>query len=517
MNAADYYAEAKENWRILLLTAMLLVSALAIAPGPQTDNATNLQFGLQLSGGTQVRAPLEGKMVTGLDYSDGPDPTAVESNASSALELPLSDVEARPGAGAFEVYDENVSDEAIASALQASGFDVQADDVEEGLTEATYDEAQSVVRTKLSESTQFSGGRVTIQQTPTGDKFLKVEVPGAERDEVLDLLNERGVVRVVAVYPATENGTTVSRNATVLNQDDLDPGAVRESDRGESFVPVTLTEDARDRFSEDMRQYGFAQQGGVTCLFDENPQAPGHCLVVYKDGEYVNSFGMAPTLSQPIREGTFGGSFRMTTGTGPNATESAQDVRIALQAGALPSDLQVDEGDNRFIEPQYAQEFKRFSLITGIVSAIAVAIVVFVRYREPRVAAPMVATALAEVFVLLGFAASIGLALDLSHIAGFIAVIGTGVDDLVIIADEVLNQGDVRTRRVFQSRFRKAFWVIGVAAITTIIAMAPLTVLSLGDLTGFALVTIVGVLIGVLVTRPAYGDILRALMTRQQD
>jgi preprotein translocase subunit SecD len=89
------------------------------------------------------------------------------------------------------------------------------------------------------------------------------------------------------------------------------------------------------------------------------------------------------------------------------------------------------------------------------------------------------------------------------------------VDDLIIIADEILQQGEVATGRVFQSRFRKAFWVIGAAAATTIIAMSPLTVLGLGDLTGFAIVTIVGVLVGVLVTRPAYGDILRNLVLRQ--
>jgi len=42
--------------------------------------------------------------------------------------------------------------------------------------------------------------------------------------------------------------------------------------------------------------------------------------------------------------------------------------------------------------------------------------------------------------------------------------------------------------------------------------MSPLAVLSLGDLQGFAIVTIVGVLIGVLITRPAYGDVLRNLL-----
>ena len=40
-------------------------------------------------------------------------------------------------------------------------------------------------------------------------------------------------------------------------------------------------------------------------------------------------------------------------------------------------------------------------------------------------------------------------------------------------------------------------------------------VLGLGDLSGFAIFTILGVLIGVLVTRPAYGDILRTLLTER--
>jgi preprotein translocase subunit SecD len=102
--------------------------------------------------------------------------------------------------------------------------------------------------------------------------------------------------------------------------------------------------------------------------------------------------------------------------------------------------------------------------------------------------------------------------LDLSHIAGFIAVIGTGVDDLIIIADEVMAEGSVSSARIFRNRFRAAFWIIGAAAVTTIVALSPLAVLSLGDLRGFAIVTILGVLIGVLITRPAYGDILKFLL-----
>jgi preprotein translocase subunit SecD len=192
--------------------------------------------------------------------------------------------------------------------------------------------------------------------------------------------------------------------------------------------------------------------------------------------------------------------------------EEARNLQLSLDAGRLPAPLNFEQDDSLSLSPALADRFKMNSLIVGLLAVLAVSTVVYGRYRRPEVAAPMVFTALSEVYLLLGFVAFVQYPLNLSHIAGFIAVIGTGVDDLVIIADEILQQGEVATGRVFQSRFRKAFWVIGAAAATTIVAMSPLTVLSLGDLSGFAIITIVGVLIGVFITRPAYGDILRNLV-----
>jgi preprotein translocase subunit SecD len=234
------------------------------------------------------------------------------------------------------------------------------------------------------------------------------------------------------------------------------------------------------------------------------------------DGEVVNAFGMSPGLAADMQSGawTKNPSFILQT---QNFSE-AREVAVNLRAGALPAALDVGPdgaGTSSYVSPSQGQSFKTNSLITGIIAVLAVSGVVFLRYGEPKVALPMIVTALSEVVVLLGLAAGIGYPLDLSVIAGFIAVIGTGVDDLIIIADEVMSEGDVNSRRVFKSRFRKAFWVIGAAAATTIIAMSPLAVLSLGDLQGFAIFTILGVVVGVLLTRPAYGDILRALLTNR--
>jgi preprotein translocase subunit SecD len=223
----------------------------------------------------------------------------------------------------------------------------------------------------------------------------------------------------------------------------------------------------------------------------------------------VYGSSIAPTLASSINSGEFANDprFQMQTGS----LEEAEELEVNLQSGALPTKFEVVT--ENFISPTLAQKFKPLSLVTALIAWLVVSGIVYVWYRDLKVAIPMLVTAASEVFLLLGFAAAIGLSLDLSHIAGFIAVIGTGLDDLIIMADEILQRKEtVETGRVFKNRFRKAFWIIGMAAATTIIAMSPLAVLSLGDLRGFAIVTIVGVIIGIAITRPAYGDVLRTLM-----
>jgi len=276
-----------------------------------------------------------------------------------------------------------------------------------------------------------------------------------------------------------------------------------------------------------MNSQGFTTVGdGVeNCEFDvdededprdsDDPDWDQHCLFTVVDDEIIYGAAMggdlAESIAEPNEEWLNNPSFVLQTGTGDEGFAQAQNLEINLRAGELPTDLSVESSS--FISPSLAQQFIIFAIVTALMAWLSVCAVVYYWYRDIRVAVPMLVTAATEVFLLLGFAAAIGMALDLSHIAGFIAVIGTGLDDLIIMADEILQRKKkVKTGRIFQSRFRKAFWIIGMAAATTIIAMSPLAVLSLGDLRGFAIVTIVGVLIGVGITRPAYGDVLRHLM-----
>ncbi|MBB6647014.1 preprotein translocase subunit SecD [Halobellus ruber] len=527
----------RQNWRVILLVVFLLISVFALfSPtlGPDDpaggdvaaqSSVTNLQYGLELSGGTRVRAPLVGVTAEGVEFG-GDDPRVVEQEVAAEIDgAGPADVIARfgaqsaqgtaqPGAGpanTVEVTAEGVTTDELAAALDAAGYSLTDDGtVREGVTETTRQEVVRILENKINEA-GLSGGTVQQVTTAQGDNFILVEAPNQDASSVRELVSERGTVVIEAYYPTGDGNYT---RETVLQQEDFQSIGTAQEESGGAFVPVTVSESVAPDFQQSMRDSGLAQPGGTRCTYQTTPDSTEPCLLLVVNGEVTNAFGMSPGLADSLRTGEWAQNpvFQLQT---TNVSE-AQEVSINLRAGALPAQLDFSEesgGTTSFISPSQGSDFRTNSLITGIIAVLAVSGTVFARYKDLRIAAPMVVTALSEVVILLGFAAGIGYPLDLSVIAGFIAVIGTGVDDLIIIADEVMAEGEINSRRVFQSRFRKAFWVIGAAAATTVLAMSPLAILSLGDLQGFAIFTILGVLIGVLITRPAYGDILRSLTT----
>ena len=521
----------REDWRIALLVILIVASGVSLfAPqvggsGGGTNSVgtdasaendagdlTNLQYGLELSGGTRVRAPLVG--LTAEDVPVGANnSTQVAETLTERLGVTPTDVQIRqrgPQTADVEMFSQNVSQQELARTLGAAGVQASPEDIRDGVTQETVQTTVDVLDSKVSQA-GLSGA--TVQTVQSGDKtYILVEVPNANRSEVLDLIGNRGQVELVAHYPVQRNGTTVYRDETVLTREGIAQiGTAQPPQGGEpARVPISLTDQAAEPFANDMQRFGFTQNPS-SCRYQERPNDAGYCLYTVVDGRVVYAAGVRANLAQDFANGEFARNPSFVV-TASNISEANQ-LQINLQAGAIPTELDIQgEGTTQFILPSLGTRFKLYALVTGITAVLAVSLVVYLRYRETRIAAPMIVTAFSEVFLLLGFAAAVGLALDLSHIAGLIAVIGTGVDDLIIIADEVLQQSETRTRRVFRRRFRKAFWPIAAAAATLIVAMAPLSVLSLGDLRGFAIVTIVGVLIGVLITRPAYGDVLQKLM-----
>ena len=110
-----------------------------------------------------------------------------------------------------------------------------------------------------------------------------------------------------------------------------------------------------------------------------------------------------------------------------------------------------------------------------------------------------------EAFITLGIAALISWNLDAPSIAGIIAGMGTGVNDQIVIIDESVSNQNISLKE----RIKKALFIIVGAFFTIVAAMLPLFWAGAGMLRGFALTTIIGVTVGILVTRPAFAEIIR--------
>ena len=510
-------ASVRDNWRVVLLVLVLGLSTFALfsptfddTPAAVADDGmTNIKYGVQIEGGTRIQAPLQGVTAEDVEVGDDEFSTVEEAVAAELENVDTGDVTvvATDSGVAVEVRTNNVTVEQMQSALDATDYSYGT--VRTGVTAETRQQAVEVLRNKINQA-GLSGGTVQVVQ-PVDEPFVRIEVPNQNQEQVLDLIESRGQVRL-DVYYQNSSGTYV-RETAIRGENFEDVGiASQYQDQPGAYVPLAVNESAAPEFQRTMVESGVAGPAGQRCNYAPEENATrGACILLVNDGEVVNAFGMTQGLATSMQSGDWAENPRFQL-QAQNLSE-ASEIALNLRAGSLPVELDLERGTSSFFSSTQGESFKTDSLITGIIAVLAVSAVVFFRYGEARVALPMIVTAMSEVVILLGAAAAIGYPVNLSVIGGFIAVIGTGVDDLIIIADEVMSEGDVSSKRVFQSRFRKAFWVIGAAAATTIVAMSPLAVLSLGDLSGFAIFTVLGVIVGVLLTRPAYGDILRALLT----
>ncbi len=183
-----------------------------------------------------------------------------------------------------------------------------------------------------------------------------------------------------------------------------------------------------------------------------------------------------------------------------------------LESGSLS--VPVESVSKETISPLLGESFLFNAALIGFLALLVVAIVLYIRYRYLQLIIPMVFTALSEVLLILGFAAMIHWNIDLAAVAGILAAVGTGVDDQIIITDELSRKGKSAATGSLITRISRAFFIIMAAAATTVATMAPIIFLGfgLGKLVGFAITTIAGVTIGVFITRPAFGEIAKRVI-----
>jgi preprotein translocase subunit SecD len=222
-------------------------------------------------------------------------------------------------------------------------------------------------------------------------------------------------------------------------------------------------------------------------------------------------------------------------------------LESTLRSGSLPIKLEIAKVDT--ITQTAGRELVNSTVFVALAAVIAVSAIVFYRYRDYKIVLPMVVISLSEIVIVVGMATSQILAgiviaiavaigilkkeitgvigwitllamvmvastivitqwtLDIPAIAGLIAILGTGVNQMIIMTDQLFREKG----KALSEKHKSAMHIIWSSAAIVAFAMIPLVLGGIGSLKGFAIATIVGVLVGILVTRPAYVAILERI------
>jgi protein-export membrane protein SecD len=398
----------------------------------------------------------------------------------------------------------------------------------------------------------------------TGNSFIQIEMAGGSREEITNLLAKEGKfegkIPIVIAFSNNTGKLNLEKTYTVsLKGDEIEINSIllkmNESSTIEG-IPFQITNLTNESAVLFFKVFTGSDIQSV-CLQDQ----PGICvsrILMVKDGYEFNfqvfitkggaeNFATVTKNMKVITDPNTGSKYLESkiflyldenlitelsisselkgqayttpaiTGfrkTREDALKEQLTLKSILQSGALPVSLEIVRIDQ--ISPALGREFIEATLIAAVIASIVVAIVLYIRYRSLKILLPNMIWSISELILTLGGAALIKWTLDLSSIAGLIAAIGTGTNDQIIIIDEILGGGaeEDEEKKVYTSkqRVKRAFFFVFSAASTIIASLVPMLFIGMGAMKGFAVTTLLGIFIGVVITRPAFAIVAQKVL-----
>jgi preprotein translocase subunit SecD len=378
---------------------------------------------------------------------------------------------------------------------------------EERLSELDYTLLKDSLQSRL-DIYGVSGTKVEkLKDAFSDEQLIIVESTSSNKNDILELIHRQG------------NFKAVLNNITIFTGDDVltvsqDPrssrfGGCKEDEENlwtcHHSLSFSVNQEAAQRF------YDVSQNLTVT---------DGHLsedIHYFLDGvEIINLsvssiFKYKKIFNQQI---TFPGNPSESKDIAMESLNKEKKFLVTvLSTKSLPSKLDIVQSYS--ISSSMGSEFLHNAILVGLLALLVVAGTIAIRYRYFSIFVGIVFALISEIIILLGIAVFMRISIDLAAIGGIIAAIGTGVDDQVIITDEQLRKKN--RNLTSKKRLKAALLIILISYITTLAAMFPLMFGGLSMLKGFAFMVIIGVTIGVFVTRPAYAKFLRIMLTTREE
>jgi len=486
MNGAELKALVSD-WRVATLIILILLSVVAIFPhiDQQGNLASNLQYGLDLQQGSWLQLEFRAEVV-GFTTDRPVEEFIAELSEKLDTEVLVID----PTHLEIRKYYSQPDLEPI---FTAAGGKITT--YQQGVSKSTAEDSKRILENKINSFGTKDAKVNTLIGMNNVARYIRVELAGVDMKQAQDIVGKQGKfeIRVQTVGNESEHVLFGDAITSVQNPSQEPAGSDRWG------VGFTLSDSGAAAFRDGAMKFGATAD-------PEN-----HYLVMLLDNKTVYSAPLSSDLAGKLQAEKIRQLYA-STGSGKSGMTQATNLEIHLRAGALPVDVSIAGSGG--VSAPLGERYKMMALLAGIFALITVGLVIYFRYREPSIVLPMVLINASEIIILLGIISLIKFQLDLPTIAGLIAVVGTGIDQLVVITDEILHEGKVPSPALYLKRLSRALGIIVVAAATVVIAMLPLALMDLSTLKGFAIITILGVLVGVLVTRPAYGRIIMQILSK---
>ena len=339
------------------------------------------------------------------------------------------------------------------------------------------DEGQSDFASLLSGTMAVLRNRLTNQGfteatvTQQGTNRIRIEIPDVDDpNEILNIIGQPAHLEF-----KTADGETIMDGSAVVS---AEMGYLD----GQPVVQFTLNDE------------------GATAFATATAENVGSTISIELDGEVIS----APTVDQAITggQGYIEGNF---------TAESAQQLAMLIQSGALP--LDIEQIEVRTISATLGEDALSTSMTAAVIGVLLVIVFMLVIYRLPGVMASLALLIyiLIDLFLL---AVIPGVQLTLPGIAGIVLSIGMAVDANVIIFERMKEEmrAGKTVRASVESGFKRAFSAILDSNITTIIAGLVLMIFGAGTIKDFAITLTIGVVCSMFTAIVVTGFLLRQMV-----
>lgn len=492
-------------WAVTLAASLLALPSLFNVTGldwPKALPSPEVNLGLDLAGGSHLLLEAKASEVR-KQRLENMEETVRQLMRNANPRIRIGDVSTADGKLSFMLENAGDIDRArglIEPAMQGSttvreweltvvdGQRIVLGQTEAGVAQAiddAMDSATEVVRRRID---KLGTREPTIIRQ--GATRIVVQVPGLQDPQGLkELLGQTAQLEFKLVdlnaLPSNVQAGVAPPGSQILPYAEGQGGAIAVKRlggiRGDNLTGAQASRDPQT--NQTVVTITFDAQGGAKFakLTTENVGKP---FAIILDGQVLS----APNINEPI----IGGRAQISGNFTP---ESANNLAIALQSGALPVPLAVVE--ERTVGPDLGADSIRKGLLAMGIGSLAVIALMIASYGRFGVYATV--ALVFNVLMLLGLMALGGFTLSLPGIAGFVITIGAAVDANVLI-NERIREERARGRRVVaavETGYTEASRAIWDANITNVISGIALFAFGSGPVKGFAVVLVIGIITSV--------------------